>query len=147
VASDLYTVVDSFRTVETFGGLDSRDVQRTIVQTVPTGVAFGVQFTANEATFNDAQLLADATAAIARPYAGYVDAALSTPGVVGLYAYETFTPSQTVEDRWVVTIASTSGNTTTTRDIARIDIRPERFPAILEQTQASLDALEASGQG
>ena len=32
-----YQVVDSFRTVETFGGLDSRDVQRVIVRALPSG--------------------------------------------------------------------------------------------------------------
>ena len=145
MASNAYKVVDAFRTVETFGGLDSVDVQRVIVQAVPSGVAFGVQFTANERTFNDPNLLAIAVGDIASPYAGYVDDALNTPGVIGLYGYSDFTPSNTQEDRWVVTITSTSGNLSTTRDIAFIDIRPERFPAILEQTQASLDALEASG--
>jgi len=146
VASDDYRVVDSFRTVETFGGLDSRDVQRVIVQAVDSGVAFGVQFTANEETFNDPERLGRATEAIARPYAGYVNDAMATRGVAGIYAYENFTPSQTIEDRWVVTILSTSGDTSTAIDIARIDIRPERFPAILAQTQAGLDAIETSGQ-
>ncbi len=146
MASEDFRVVDSFRTVETFGGIDSQDVQRVIVQTIPTGVSFGVQFTANDATFNDPDALARAAAAIAQPYAGYVDEALSTPGVAGIYSYENFSPSNTIEDRWVVTITSTSGNLSTERDIARIDIRPERFPAILAQTQASLDALEDAGR-
>ena len=146
MASDLYAVVDSFRAVETFGGLDSRDVQRVVVQAQPSGIAFAVQFTANQDTFDNPDKLAAATAAIAKPYASYVDAAMATPGVLGIYAYSTFTPSQTQEDRWVVTIASTSGETRTEVDIARIDIRPERFPAILAKTQAGLDAIEASGQ-
>ena len=146
MSRNAYRVVDSFRTVETFGGLDSKDVQRVIVQAEPSLVSFGVQFTANEQTFNSPQLLADATAAIATPYAGYVDDVMNTDGVIGLYGYSDFTPSNTQEDRWVVTITSTSGNLSTTRDIAFIDVRPERFPAIFDQTRASLDALEASGQ-
>ncbi len=145
MASDAYQVVDSYRTVATFGGLASQDVQRVIVQTIPTGISFGVQFTLSPTAFNDPNLVALATEGIARPYAGYVDAAISTPGVAGIYGYEDFTPSNEQENRWVVTITSSSGNLSTQRDIPFIDIRPERFPAILEQTQASLDALEASG--
>jgi len=141
-----YQVVDSFRTVETFGGLDSRDVQRVIVRALPSGVSFGVQFTANEATFNDPDRLARATAAIAEPYVEYIDAAMLTPGVTGLYSYEDFNASNTVENRWVVTITSTDGEVSTQRDIPFTAIRPENFPAIVEQTQASLDALRASGQ-
>ncbi len=145
MASDAYQVVDSYRTVATFGGLSSQDVQRVIVQAIPSGVSFGVQFTANAQTFNDPQLLALATEGIARPYAGYVDDAINDPNVAGIYGYEDFTPSNEQENRWVVTITSTSGNLSTQRDIPFIDIRPERFPAIRDQTVASLDALEASG--
>lgn len=141
-----FAVVDSYRTVETFGGLDSQDVQRVIVRAIPSNVAFGVQFTANEATFNDPSLLARATAAIAGPYADYVNAALETPGVAGIYSYDDFNASNTVESRWVVTITDDTGNLSTQRDIAFIEIRPERFPAIVQQTQASLNALAAAGQ-
>jgi hypothetical protein len=140
-----YEVVDSFRTVETFGGLDSRDVQRVIVRAIPSGVAFGVQFTANEATFNDPAALGRATAAIAGPYVEYVNTALATPGVTGIYSYDDFNASNTVESRWVVTITSTDGTLSTQRDLAFIDIRPERFPQIVTATQASLDQLQASG--
>jgi len=140
-----YQVVDSFRTVETFGGLDSRDVQRVIVRALPSGVAFGVQFTANEKTFKDPEKLGRATAAIAEPYVEYIDAALLKPTVKGLYSYEDFNASNTVENRWVVTITSTDGELSTQRDIAFIDIRPERFPEIVDETTASLDALQVSG--
>ena len=140
-----YQVVDSFRTVETFGGLDSRDVQRVIVRALPSGVAFGVQFTANEQTFNDPEKLGRATAAIAEPYVEYIDAALAKPGVAGLYSYEDFSASNTVENRWVVTITSTDGELSTQRDIAFTAIRPENFSAIVDETTASLDALQTSG--
>ena len=142
-----YNVVDSYRTVETFGGLDSQDVQRVIVTSVPSNVAFAVQFTANEATFNDPNALARATAAIAEPYSEYVEAAMQTAGVAGIYAYDDTNPSNTIESRWVVTITSTDGTLSTQRDIQFIDIRPERFPAIVQQTQASLDTLQASSAG
>lgn len=146
MASEAYVVVDSYRTVQTFGGLDSQDVQRVIVQAQPSGVAFGVQFTANEQTFDDPERLAAATRAIAGPYAGYVDDALSDPHVQGIYSYDDFNASNQQESRWVVTIASTSGNTTTQADIQFIDIRPERFPAIVDKYVAGLDAIEQSGQ-
>src|SRR6476469_7308341 len=97
-----YQIVDSFRTVETFGGLDSRDVQRVIIRAIPSGVSFGIQFTANDSTFNEPDKLARATAAIAEPYVEYIDAALAKPGVAGLYSYEDFDASNTVENRWVV---------------------------------------------
>ena len=142
-----YQVVDSYRTVETFGGLDSQDVQRVIVTSVPSNVAFAVQFTANEQTFNDPSALARATATLAEPYSEYVEAALQTAGVVGIYAYDDTNPSNTIESRWVVTITSTDGTLSTQRDIQFIDIRPERFPAIVQQTTAALDQLQASGAG
>jgi hypothetical protein len=141
-----YDVLDSYRTVETFGGLDSQDVQRVIVRAVPSGVSFGVQFTANEATFNDPAALGRATAAIAGPYVEYVNTAMSTPGVAGVYSYDDFSASNTIETRWVVTITSTDGTLSTQRDIPFIDIRPERFPPIVSQTVASLDSLQTSGQ-
>ena len=140
-----YRVVDSYRTVETYGGLDSVDVQRVVVASLPSNVAFAVQFTANEQTFNDPHLLAAATADIAEPYSEYAETALATPGVAGLYSYDDFNASNSIESRWVVTITSTDGALSTTRDIPFVGIRPENFPALVEQTQASLDALAASG--
>jgi hypothetical protein len=141
-----YQVVDSFRTVETFGGLDSRDVQRVIVRALPSGVSFGVQFTANEQTFNDPEMLGRATAAIANPYVGYIDEALAMPTVSGIYSYEDFNASNTVENRWVVTITSNDGTLSTQRDIAFTDIIPERLEPIVRATTATLEALQGSGR-
>lgn len=141
-----YEVVDSYRTVETFGGLDSRDVQRVLIRALPSGVTFYVQFTANAQTFDDPERLGRATAAIADPYVGYVNEAMTTPGVTGIYSYDDFNASNAVETRWVVTVASSDGNLTTTVDLPFIDIRPERFPPIVAKTQAGLDAIAASGR-
>jgi hypothetical protein len=141
-----YEVFDSYRTVETFGGLDSRDVQRSGIRALPSGVSFYVQISPNAATFADEDRLARATAAVAEPYVEYVNAAMMLPGVTGIYSYDDFNASNAVETRWVVTIASSDGDLTTTRDIPFTAIRPENFPAIVQQTQASLNALQASGQ-
>src|SRR4051794_21254032 len=101
-----YEVVDSYRTVETFGGLDSRDVQRVLIRALPSGVTFYVQFTANAETFNSPERLGRATAALADPYVEYVNAAMETPGVTGIYSYDDFNDSNNLETLWVVTIAS-----------------------------------------
>jgi hypothetical protein len=140
-----YDVFDSYRTVETFGGLDSQDVQRVGIRAQPSGVSFYVQFAPNAATFDDPERLGRATAAIAAPYVEYVNAAMLTPGVTGIYSYDDFNASNSVETRWVVTITSTDGQINTTRDIPFTAIRPEFFPAIFSTTTASLDALQRSG--
>jgi hypothetical protein len=141
-----YDVFDSYRTVETFGGLDSQDVQRSGIRALPSGVSFYVQFAPKASSFADPELLARETAAIAAPYVEYVNAAMLTPGVTGIYSYDDFNASNSVETRWVVTITSTDGALNTTRDIPFTAIRPENFPAIVAQTTASLDALQTSGQ-
>ena len=142
-----YTVIDSYRTVQTFGGLASQDVQRVTVASIPSSIAFPVQFTANEQTFDSPSLLAEATAAIAEPYSEYAEDAYARPEVTGLYAYDAPNASNTIEVRWVVTITDPGTQVSTERDIAFIDIRPERFPAVVDQTMAALTALAASGGG
>lgn len=147
MASDLFEVLDSYRTVETLGGLETVDVQRVVVRALPSGVAFGIHFTMDEAKLNDPDLLARATASLARPYALGVDTVVNMPGVAGVYSYSDFTPSQQIEDRWVVTITSTSGNLSTTRDLPFYTFRhPENFEPILAETRAALDQLEAAGR-
>lgn len=147
MASDAYQVVDSYRTVETYGGLDSRDVQRVIVRAIPSSVAFGFHFSALQSTFADPALLADAIDEIARPYAGYVDAVINTPGVLGLYGYEDFNASLQQENRWVVTFGHDPGGPSVQRDIAFTDVLPDRFPAIAAAALASLDAILGAGGG
>lgn len=141
-----YEVFDSYRTVETFGGLDSQDVQRVGVRAVPSGVAFYVQFTANEKTFNDPEMLGRATAAVAGPYVEYANEAVALDEVAGLYSYDDFNASNTIETRWVVTITSSDGTLSTQRDIAFTDLIPDRLEPIVRATSASLNALKASGR-
>lgn len=139
-----YELVDSFRTVETLGGVSSRDVQEGIFRAVPSGITFPARVPIPAGATDTALLLAK-LGAIAAARSGYIGQALLIPGVVGMYAVQQFDASNQQMDVWVVTVSSTSGLTTTTIEQPFRDFYPE-LQAKVPPVRAALDQLEATGR-
>lgn len=137
-------LVDSHQTVETLGGTTARDVQEAIFMATASGVTFPVRVPLTTANRADRTLLKTQLLNIAATRAGYVAQALMIPGVVGLYATQQVNASNEIEDHWIVTVESGSGQSTTT-----IDVPFRNFVPALEQlvppAVAGLDELEAVG--
>lgn len=140
-----YAIDDSYRTIETLGGVGTRDVQQVIARALPSNVSFPLRVTLTPALLANPAGVTEQVAEIASRRSGYVAAALAVPGVIGMYAIQEFTPSNQQEDHWVLTISSTSGLTQTTRSITFRQIVPSQLVPIVDAVRASLDAIEASG--
>lgn len=140
-----YAVDDSYRTIETLGGLGTRDVQQVIARALPSNVSFPLRVTLTPKLLADPGGVAEAVSEIASRRSGYVAYALEVPGVTGMYAVQEFTPSNQQEDHWVLTIESTSGMTQTTRSITFRQIVPSQLVPIVRKVRAALDAIEAGG--
>jgi hypothetical protein len=140
-----YAIDDSYRTIETLGGIGTRDVQQVIARALPSNVSFPLRVTLTPALLAHPDAVVARVQEIAGRRSGYVANALEVPGVVGVYAIQEFTASNQQEDHWVLTIDSTSGATQTTRSITFRQIVPSKLNPIVAKVRASLDAIEASG--
>ena len=140
-----YAIDDSYRTIETLGGVGTRDVQQVIARALPSNVSFPLRVTLTPALLAHPADVVEKVAEIASRRSGYVAFALSVPGIIGMYAIQEFTPSNQQEDHWVLTISSTSGLTQTTRSITFTQIVPSKLIPIVEAVRSSLDAIETGG--
>jgi hypothetical protein len=140
-----YAVDDSYRTIETLGGVGTRDVQQVIARALPSNVSFPLRVTLTPALLANPAGVTEQVSEIASRRSGYVAFALSVPGVIGMYAIQEFTASNQQEDHWVLTISSTSGLTQTTRSITFRQIVPSKLVPIVDAVRSQLDAMEAGG--
>lgn len=139
-----YAIDDSFRTIETLGGLDTRPVQQVIARALPSNVSFPLRVTLTPQLLSHPDQVNAKVDEIASRRSGYVAFALGVAGVIGMYAVQEFTPSNQQEDHWVLTISSTSGLTQTQRSITFTQIVPSQLEPIVAAVRGALDGMEAA---
>lgn len=133
--ADNFQVLSGLTTTQLIGATETQDVELYTVQAKPSGVVFYVRI---PTIFLDSGLFDQLAATEADLYNGI--AALNH--VVGVSMFEDITPSNQISDRLVLTIRSTSGKSTVTRDDTSFNLDPGYMQQVVDGIVAQLDAIE-----
>lgn len=133
-----YSVVTSYDDVEFLGGTETRAVVVTGIQTKPHGIYVEVRVPKTIVTSTGETSIAEISADTAALYEGLA----GQPHVTSVQWGQQELNGQ-LQDIAFVTVASTSGNSSTTLTIPLKDIGAGLEAALIASTSAQLDRIEA----
>lgn len=134
------TFLHSEPTIQTLGPDIIRDAARITYQAEPSGVIFPLLFV----SVRPGDWPASKIAAQANHWADVWNTNAAAPGVVDIAIAQHVTPAGHLDDMAAVTIRSTSGRSTSTIEIARVDFPASRFEVLTVAELVRLDAIEAA---
>jgi len=132
----LYDVLSGLTTTQLIGTTQTQDVELYTLQAKPSGVVFYVRIPAD---FLDSGLLDSLASNEAELY----NAIAAIPHVQAVSMYEDITAANQINDRLVLTIASSSGRSTVTRDDQSFNLDPGYMAGVVAGIVGELDAIEA----
>ena len=123
-----------------------RDAQRITGQAAQSGIVFSLTFAPYPTDPTGKVIWTDAAiAAQLADWAGKWDTNAAVPGVLGIGLSQDVDPAGLLKDVALVTVASTSGLSTTQLTLYPHDFFPDTFEPRVEAARAQLDAVEAGG--
>lgn len=139
-----YTFLVAEPTLQVLSPEIVRDAQRVTAQAVESGVVYSLLF-APYPTDPQGTVIwsADAIAAQLSQWAGTWNTNAKVPGVLGIALSQDVDAVGQLKDVALVTVASTSGNSTTQLNLFPADFFPDTFAVRVEDARAQLDAVEA----
>lgn len=122
-----------------------RDAQRVSAQAAKSGVVFSLLF-APYPTDPDGNVIwtPEAIASQLSDWAGTWDTNAAVPGVLGIALSQDIDAAGLLKDVALVTVSSTSGNSTTQLNLYPADFFPDTFAPRVAAARAQLDAVEAA---
>lgn len=131
-----YKVLSGLTTTELIGTTQTQDVELYTLQAMPSGVVFYVRIPND---LLDSNLLDS----LASNEADLYNAIAAIPNVAAVSMFEDITPANQISDRLVLTIRSTSGRSTVTRDDPSFNLDPNYMAGVVAGIVQQLDAIEA----
>ena len=121
-----------------------RDAQRVTAQALESSVVYSLLFAPYPTDPNgDVIWTADAIASQLSTWAGNWNTNWKVPGVLGIALSQDVDAAGQLKDVALVTVSSTSGNSTTQLNLYPHDFFPDTFAPAVEAARAQLDAVEA----
>lgn len=132
-----YEVLAGESTVELVGATDVRDVQQITARAIPSGVVFHMRFTPAEYKPAIVQGLTSS-------FADQFNNLAAMPHVVGVATIQDIDGVGQIVDKLLITISSSSGKTSITRDDLHFTFDPSLLQNQIAETVANLDAIEGT---
>jgi hypothetical protein len=132
-----YSIVTTYPGIDSIGGNYTEDVQFVGFTTVPHGTYMEVPVEATGFTAAVAQLAASS-------WANLVEEVWGHAFVVGVQWSQIVDPSNLLQSVLIVTVSSTSGNSTASTNLNVNNLAADVYGATLEDLHGELDALENS---
>lgn len=132
-----YVTIDSYPDSELLGATNTRDVQVSVLQALPSNVVFSLRFTPE--VFRSG--VADS---LKRQFAGYFNAMAQIPNVTGISTFQDINDADQIQDVMRIVVRSTSG-------ITSFAIEEHQFgrnlDLIAEEVAAVVKTLNAGEKG
>ena len=122
-----------------------RDAQRVTAQAIDSGVVYSLLFAPYPTDPQGTVVWTpDAIASQLSTWAGTWNTNAKVPGVLGIALSQDVDPTGQLKDVALVTVASTSGKSTTQLNLYAADFFPDTFAAAVAAAREQLDAVEAA---
>jgi hypothetical protein len=133
--ADTFTVVTQYPTLEFLGGTQTQDVMAVGYRTVSHGVYFEVRIPRAGYTTSNVH-------STGMGYTSLIEGFFQNPNVVGVEWTQSPTPAGELQDVYVVTVASDSGNSTAQLSVPASQLAPELYLPKIEHLAETLNATE-----